>query len=477
MTQSMYAAQGAGWVLLDEYAVVAVGCGPFNLGLLALAATVPELDVVAFDSRSEFAWHPGLMFDDAKLQLSFLADLVSLIDPAHPLSFLCYLREADRLYPFFIREAFHPTRREYEAYLRWVVSKLPSVRLGHRVTNVRWDGGAERFVLDVVAAGGAKRRVLAKNLVIGIGTEPRLPAALGALPRDRVLHAADYLHQQQRVDAASSVTVVGSGQSGAEVMLDLVRGNRARGAALSWLTRTRAFAPLDYTKLVLEMTTPAYIRYFHALPQATKDRLVAEQWQHYKGISSETIEALHDALYQREVEPGLAPVELRCGVAVEAARVDSSGEVLLTCRDRDSGATFEHRTNLVIAATGYQERKADFLTDIAPMIGRDEQGRYLVRADYSIQLAPAVTGRIFVANAELHSHGVATPDLGIGAFRNATILNTIAGREIYRLPQRTAFTTFEPPAPAESSVAALADHAPKASRSQRARAHEGQRNA
>jgi hypothetical protein len=68
-----------------------------------------------------------------------------------------------------------------------------------------------------------------------------------------------------------------------------------------------------------------------------------------------------------------------------------------------------------------------------------------VRLDYSIELAPAVSGRIFVANAELHSHGVATPDLGIGAYRSATILNTVLGRERYPLPRHTAYTSFAPP--------------------------------
>jgi lysine N6-hydroxylase len=252
---------------------------------------------------------------------------------------------------------------------------------------------------------------------------------------------------ERAVQTAAHVTVVGSGQSGAEVALALLRHNLAGGAAVSWLTRTASFAPLDYTKLVLEMTTPAYVRYFHGLPQATKDRLVAEQWRHYKGISTETLEQIHDALYQRELAYGLAPVELRCGVAVEGARLERSGRVVLECQDRDTGRHFEHETRLVVAATGYRERKPEFLDALEPLIARDERGRYVVRADYSIELAEQVGGRIFVVNAELHSHGVATPDLGISAYRNATILNAISGRDLYRLPQRTAFTTFcAPPA-------------------------------
>lgn len=441
----MTAVSPAASPLYSDHDVVAVGCGPFNLGLAALASTVEGLDLVVLEARPELRWHPGLMFDDAKLQLSFLADLVTLIDPTHPLSFLAYLREADRLYPFYIRERFHPTRREYEDYLRWAVTKLPSVRFSHRVEALGWDEARQRFTLQVVRGDGRQLRMTARDVVIGIGTEPALPEALAAVPASKRVHTGDYLHRQADVAGARHVTVVGSGQSGAEVTMDLLGRNLAGGPAVSWLTRTASFAPLDYTKLTLEMTTPAYVRYFHALPQLTKDRLVAEQWRHYKGISTETLEALHDLLYRRELEQGLADVELRCGVAVEGSSVDGSGGVVLRCRHLDTGKTFEHTTDLVVVATGYQQRRPDFLWPLEGLLHRDEQGRYRVRFDHSVELAPQVGGRLFVSHADLHSHGVAAPDLGVSAYRNATILNSITGREVYRLPQRTAFSRFGAP--------------------------------
>jgi lysine N6-hydroxylase len=441
--------------LESSHDLVAIGCGPFNLGLAALASTVPGLDLVALEARPNLSWHPGLMFDDATLQQSFLADLVTLVDPTHPLSFLAYLRDLDRIYPFFIREQFHPTRLEYEDYLRWVAAQLPSLRFSQRVESVHWDDDARRFALLVTRADGARHRLWAKDVVIGIGTEPALPPALCALASDRrVLHSSEYLPRRADVARARHVTVLGSGQSAAEVVLDLLRENLQGGPPISWLTRTRSFAPLDYTKLVLEMTTPAYVRYFHGLAQDVKDRLNAEQWQHYKGISSSTLDQLHDLLYQRELRAGLSPVELRCGVSVESALSGEGGELLLGCRQRDTGAEFEQPTSLVVCATGYRERRPTFLEPLEPLLRRDERGRYRVRLDYAIELDPAVTGRIFVTNAELHSHGVATPDLGISAYRNATILNTITGRELYRLPQRTAFTSFAAPAQAAQRGAA-----------------------
>jgi lysine N6-hydroxylase len=180
--------------------------------------------------------------------------------------------------------------------------------------------------------------------------------------------------------------------------------------------------------------------------------LVADQWRHYKGISTETLEQIHDLLYQRELAGDCAPVELRCAVAVEGAAAAPSGEVVLACRHTDTGAAFERRTDVVIAATGYRQRKPSFLAPLERLLRVDEHGRLRVALDYGVELSPHVRGRLFVVNAELHTHGVATPDLGISAFRNARILNTIVGREVYRLPRKTSFQTFEAPRPGDAEA-------------------------
>ena len=45
-------------------------------------------------------------------------------------------------------------------------------------------------------------------------------------------------------------------------------------------------------------------------------------------------------------------------------------------------------------------------------------------------------------NAELHSHGVGAPDLGLGAHRNAVIVNALCGREVYPVRERNVFQSF-----------------------------------
>jgi lysine N6-hydroxylase len=412
--------------------VAGIGIGPVNLSLAALAAPVDGLRAEFFEREPEFRWHPGLMIPGAALQVPFLADLVSLVEPAHPLSFLAYLRDRGRLFPFYFAERFHIPRAEYEDYCAWAVDRLTGVRFGRDVRAVRWAG--ETFELDVEPGGV----VAARNVVLGVGTEPVLPEPLEHLAGPRILHSADYLAARDRLVAAADVTIVGSGQSGAEVFLDLLRA-RPRGG-LRWLTRTAAFAPMEYSKLGLEQFTPDYTRFFHGLDEPTRDRLVPAQWQLYKAISADTIGAIHDELYERTVGGGWPDVTLAPGVEVTAA-AERAGRVELELRHVQQDRKATVTTDAVVCATGYRERDTrDLLAPLAGRIERDAAGRMMVGEDYRVRLDAG--GSLFVQNAERHTHGVGAPDLGLTAWRSARILNTVCGRAVYPLPDRTAFTTF-----------------------------------
>ncbi|GAA4665076.1 lysine N(6)-hydroxylase/L-ornithine N(5)-oxygenase family protein [Gordonia humi] len=435
--------------------VLAVGCGPFNLGLAAMASTVDDVDVVVVDSVDEFAWHPGLLFEEATLQVSFLSDLVTLVDPRHPMSFLAYLADTDRLYPFLVREQFFPTRREYEAYLKWAVSRLDSLRFSTTVDEIHWDDAAERFDV-LVSSHGTRSVVHARTVVVGVGTEPFTPSVMSP-DSPAVVHSSDYLYRRDDAQAADAVTVIGSGQSGAEIVVDLLEANIDGGPAVTWWTRTPWFAPLDFTKLSLEMTTPAYMDYFHSLPEATRDRVRPGHWQFHKGISTDTLDRIHDLLYRRQLLDHLAPVELRNGVAVDG--IDDTDRVTVRGRHLDTGAALTHDTDLVITATGYRERAQPFLAPIESLLHRDSRGRRVIAANHSVAADGALADRLFMVNAETHTHGVSAPNLDIGAVRNARILNTVAGREVYRLPKHTAFTTFgvAPPIPSHADPHAAPD--------------------
>ena len=439
--------------------LIGIGLGPFNLSLAALADGIPTtpghapLTTAFYEQRPAFHWHPGLLIDGATLQVPFLADLTTLADPTSPWTFLNYLRTRDRLYPFYFAERFHIHRAEYDAYCRWVSEQLPTTHFNHQVDAIRWNTDHAHFEVDYTqldpdGEAQALGRTHTRHIALGVGTAPYIPEPLRPLaeaPGIPVIHSADYLHHREELLRADHITVIGSGQSGAEIFLDLLRA-RPRGIEkIHWLARTQAFAPMEYSKLGLEHFTPDYTHYFHALPEHVRDTLVPQQWQLHKGIDTDTIAAIHDELYRRTLHGGWPDATLTPGVSVRTAgRLSGSGNRIELHLEHAQQATRSRlTTDAVVLATGYRERPLDtLLTGIAPHIHRDTRGRPRIHTDFRLDLDPTITGHIYVQNAERHTHGVGAPDLGLAAWRSATILNNLTGTTPYPLPQRTAFTTF-----------------------------------
>ncbi|MFH8341101.1 lysine N(6)-hydroxylase/L-ornithine N(5)-oxygenase family protein [Streptomyces sp. AM6-12] len=431
--------------------LVGIGIGPCNLSLAALAHPLPELDAVFYEQRPGFSWHPGLLIEGSTIQVPFLADLVSLADPTSPWSFLNYLRTRERLFPFYFAERFHIERAEYDAYCRWVTEGLPGLRFGHQVDAVRWNPERGLFEvdftqLDADGEADALGRAYTRNLVLGVGTVPHVPAPLKPMVDAEglpVCHAADYLDHREELLAAGHITVVGSGQSGAEIFLDLLRRRPAGGERLHWIGRSPAFSPMEYSKLGLEHFTPDYTCYFHALAEPVRDRLVDAQWQLHKAVDAGTLAAIHDELYRRTVDGGWPDAVLTPGVRVRTAGRIASNKIELHLEHLEEGSRSRLATDAVVLATGYQQRPLGrLLAGLDPYMRRDAAERPRIDADFRLVLDPSVKGSVYVQNAELHTHGVGAPDLGLAAWRGATILNSLTGKESYPLPARTAFTTF-----------------------------------
>ncbi|MBE3000592.1 lysine N(6)-hydroxylase/L-ornithine N(5)-oxygenase family protein [Nocardiopsis sp. HNM0947] len=438
------------------YDFAAIGVGPFNLGLAALSDPVAELDGLFLDQKPEFDWHSGMMLEDAELQTPFMSDLVTLADPTSPFSFLNFLKENGRLYPFYIRERFYPLRAEFNDYCRWVSRGVgDNVRFGRRVESVEFDDGRALYtVRSTETATGRTHTDLARRLVLGTGTPPYVPPACRDLPGDAV-HSSGYLYAKQDLQKKDSITVVGSGQSAAEIFYDLLQEADTHGYRLNWVTRSPRFFPLEYTKLTLEMTSPEYADHFYSLPEHKREELVASQKNLYKGIDSDVIDAIYDLLYQKS---RVAAPRVRLMTNTEVTGVDHDEQAYrLELRNSDQERDFALQTEGLVLATGYRYQVPDFLEPIADRLAWDGPGRFAVRRDYRVDLAaheggPSAegagdggAGAVYVQNAELHTHGFVSPDLGMGAYRNSCILRGMLGREPYTVERSIAFQEFGAP--------------------------------
>jgi len=423
------------------YDFVAVGLGPYNLGLACLTEPIEELDGLFLESKRDFDWHPGMLLDGVTLQTPFMADLVTLADPTSPYSFLNYLKESGRLYSFYIREIFYPLRAEYNKYCRWAAGKLSSVRFGHEVTGVTYDEADGLYTVRSQRPTGETTEHRARHLVLGTGTPPFIPETCRGLGGD-LLHNGRYLEHKEALQAKESITIVGSGQSAAEIYQDLLADIGSHGYRLNWVTRSPRFFPLEYTKLTLEMTSPEYVDYFHALPEDTRYRLESEQKGLFKGIDADLINSIYDLLYQQSLD-GPVPTRLLTNTSLADASYDeSTGTYTLGLRHEEQERDFSLTTQGLVLATGYRYQVPAFLEPVRDRIRWDDHGRFDVARNYSID----TTGRsIFLQNGATQAHSLTSPDLGMGPYRNSWIIRELLGREHYPVEKSIAFQEFGAP--------------------------------
>jgi len=421
----------------QTYDFIAIGIGPFNLGLACLTEPVKALNGLFLDQNEGFDWHTGMMLESAMLQTPFMADLVTLADPTSRFSFLNYLKQKGKIYSFYIRENFFMMRKEFNQYCQWACEQLTNLQFSTRVEQVIWSEEEQCYLIEARSTqGGDKRIYRAKKLVLGTGPSPWLPSCARDVSR-HVHHSSVYLPNKEQVQQSKSVTVVGSGQSAAEIFYDLLSDIEKHHYQLTWVTRAPRFYPLEYSKLTLEMTSPEYIDYFHDLPMGKRDQLNREQKGLYKGINISLINDIYDLMYTKRLD-GPLNVNLYTHSELTGMTRHHNGALEMTFLQQEQQQEYRHSSDSVILATGYGYQAPQCIEGIHSRIQWDDAGRYAVNRNYSID----ADNQIFVQNAELHTHGFVTPDLGMACYRNSSIIRAMLGDDIYPIEQAIAFQTF-----------------------------------
>ncbi|MDM9560638.1 lysine N(6)-hydroxylase/L-ornithine N(5)-oxygenase family protein [Bordetella petrii] len=438
----------------DAYDFIAIGLGPFNLSLACLAEPIAGLRGVFLERNASFDWHPGMLIDNTTLQNPFLADLVSLADPQSPFSFLNYCKQEGKIYSYYIRENFYLTRAEYNRYCKWAIARLGNIRFGHEVRDVSHDAQRGHYVVTGVQGPGREAFVYrCRKLVLGVGSVPAFPPCC----RDaghRYLHSADYIAHKHLLQQRRSITIVGSGQSAAEIYYDLLKSAGEHDYTLTWITRSPRFFQMENTKLTLEMISPDYIDYFYNLPDATKTEIIGKQDSLYKGVNASLINQIYDLLDDRRRQ-GALRTHLITNCEVQACRYDAARDGYeLDFEQVDYRARYTHRTDTVLFATGYNQNIPPFVSGIRDRIRWDSHGRYRLSRNYAADLNG---NEIFVQNAGMHTHGLTNPDLGMSCYRNSCIIRELTGVEHYKIEQRIALQDFA--VPVDEQFVPIPEHA------------------
>ncbi|MFE8644664.1 lysine N(6)-hydroxylase/L-ornithine N(5)-oxygenase family protein [Sphingomonas sp. NCPPB 2930] len=444
------------------YDFIGIGLGPFNLGLACLSEPVPGLRSLFLEQKDDFCWHGGMLLDGTTLQNPFLADLVSMADPTSHFSYLNYCKQQGRLHTYYIRENFYLSRQEYDRYCKWAAAGLSNVHFQHRVLDIRHDAAEGCYrVSGRQGRDGQPFCYRCLRLVLGIGSVPQVPGACDGSALDH--HTAHYLARKPQLQTKRSITVIGSGQSGAEVYFDLLQDCERFGYALNWVTRSPRFFQMENAKLTLELISPDYIDHFYRLPEPVKRRVLEDQRSIYNGINQTLIDRIYDLLDETRDRPGVR-TQLLTNLALDSHRYDPAARrhALRFCHT-ELGHHYTHETEGLVLATGYRACVPSFVEGIRDRIRWRAPGRYAQARNYAVDLQAR---EIFVQNAGLYSHGLTNPDLGLACCRNARLIRELTGVDHYAVETRTTFQDFAPrpgssfvrcvPAPTAAPVAEVA---------------------
>ncbi|KAG6845339.1 hypothetical protein H0H87_010796 [Tephrocybe sp. NHM501043] len=391
------------------YDLVGLGFGPANLAIAGAvvekrlstpSGSFPLKKTLFIEKHDKFRWHPGMLLPDARMQISFMKDLATLRNPQSPITFLSYLQSQNRLVSFINRGSTIPSRREYADYLSWAAQYVQThgvdVLYGHEVIALsRGRGNSTINIRSRNLITGEQRVIRARDVVISPGGSPRVPEPLSPISEHPfVMHSSAYATSISHVleslrtsrDRTLRIAVIGSGQSAAEVTLDL----RDRLSSIPSLTRHEIFMiirkgslkPSDDSPFANEIFDPSSTDTWYNFPS---ERIRASTLKEYKStnygvVNPRTLEILHEVIYNQKLDDGITS---RCGSAgtnVTCPRVNIqtyssilststctsvSNDILpsqhvdkpmfsILTQNVISRAILEEKYDAVVCATGYQ---------------------------------------------------------------------------------------------------------------------------
>jgi L-ornithine N5-oxygenase len=414
----------------QEVELLAIGAGPANLALaVALEELAPELssETLIIEQQDDVCWQPGMLLPWTLSQVSFLKDLVTPRNPRSKFTFLNYMHSTDRFFDFVNLGTLLPYRSEISDYLRWVAHQLTDVRVefGQRCVSVEPDAPGDAGEVGrwlVRTADG--REIACRNLVIGAGRDPFVPAPLRALPREHIIHSTEFAGRMEELDPTVPyrIAVVGGAQSAAEMLWAVHQ--RCPKADCTMLMRSTGLNYYQTSKFTNELYYPSFIdNFFGARPEA-RDQMLRELHLHsFSGVTT----AMHDTLYREMYLERLAGAE-RLHMIVMAdvfeARVDDC-EVVLSYTDRLTGQGAELACDIVLLGTGYDGEMPALVRQVANSVGVE---RATVDRRYRLNLPESVTAPCYALGVNDATHGPADSHLSVLATRSAELVGDLLAR-------------------------------------------------
>ncbi|MBV9576891.1 MAG: lysine N(6)-hydroxylase/L-ornithine N(5)-oxygenase family protein [Gammaproteobacteria bacterium] len=359
----------------QHYDAIGIGIGVFNLSLAALLQKNKSLKFKFFEQSKAFAWHEGMLLDNAKLQVNFLKDLASCVDPSNPYTFLAYLADQDRLYQFLNRKKNIVSRLEFNDYFKWASKRIDGLQFGDKVIDITFN--FDRF--NVVTEMG---NYTSKHIIVGTGIKPYIPKGCEQFLGNNFFHNYKFNQHAKNLDFSNKrVAIIGGGQSGAEIFDTLISKKNIPEEVI-WASKRINFQSLEDGCFDNEFYTPYYVEYFHKLPESLRKKKIALQQMTSDGITQELADEIYNKLYEIKYL-GSRNLKFELSPNHTLAHIEKCGnQYLITLLDQDLDMLVTHLVDVVILATGYQSNILSCLGNVLPDVKNHTD--LLINSDYSI---------------------------------------------------------------------------------------------
>ncbi len=367
------------------YKFIGLGLGPFNLGLAALSEELSEEKGIFLEKRPvDDLWHSGLLFEFAKLQTSFIKDLVTLASPRSKYSFINYLHQKRSIYKFLNADYEYIQRKEYALYMKWVSESLDNVHYSCAVNHINYDGQKYRVYTD-------KGDFYSEHIVIGTGQKESVPnLVVGDTNSENLIMARQYLHSFPD-NLKGVVVLIGGGQTSAEnIRRRKVESQKLASDGISLGILSEVYKEL-YKRVYIDQQQNRF--YIAPDRQLSKLNQTEEGWNlEFSHLSNNCTENL-----------SADTVILSLGQTIQLP-----------------GLLEEVLMNLEISTTKFE-----------------------INDDFSLKSEYLCKNKIYLQGMSKLANGIAEPNLGMSPWRNSIILNSICGREAFSVPDIDRFMVWE----------------------------------
>ncbi|WP_424484450.1 SidA/IucD/PvdA family monooxygenase [Pseudomonas sp.] len=411
---------------MKTYDLIGVGLGVFNLGLAALLESNKEISAIFLDKKSEFSWHPGLMTSNSNYQCDHWSDLISMVDCQNDFTFSNYLKEKKITFQYSSRAINPLLRVMVDDYFSWASKKLSNVIWDTEVIDINYING-----LFLIKSDSLEYR--AKNIVLGVGTKPYIPGFIKETC-ESVYHALSY-SEHDNIKCGDSVAVIGGGQSGAEVVLDVVSSKNIKD--LVWVSSRPHFSAVDPAVHLFDIWTPNLFKEMHSLTPSRRKYLTDSLLSTSDGIDPNTLSQVCASIFDKihYTSKSFDPKVISNQRLIKIIR-ENNKQYIVT-RNELTGIEYKFHADKIILATGNKRDYASLLKTIS-----NEYPEILdpnnFNIDHSVKWSQGEKNKIFIRNAGFESFGIQEHSVWIQSWVSTLIVNTLLGYEKYApTPERS----------------------------------------